>query len=433
MSNRADESGLDGDQRQRIHGLNPPTPDRVTSDKQGPDEPTGASSILSLQQKAGNAAVADLLERRLEPVQRAPTAAVEVKPGADVTRAAGQPQLSGGSGGPPVSELQQRLNLAVAEAKLPVTGNFDSRTTQVVERFQTRSGLEPDGTVGPDTWAALGSVTGGQQISPEEEARMEAQVRAAGVQFAGGDFSGALSLLTRLYTDPLLAHKPDSLRAAVTYNIAACHHQLGEMAEAISYYQEVMGMPAAPSDQRGNAAENLRRARLGLPFQTRAEMEQDLTGGTAHSPLSAGSGGPEVSELQQKLNLAVAEARLPVTGSFDSRTTQVVERFQTQSGLEPDGIVGPDTWSALDAVAGGQQISREEEARMEAQVRAAGVQFAAGDFSGGLSLLTRLYTDPLLAHKPDSLRAAVTYNMAACHHQLGELAEAKIGRASCRE
>src|SRR5207302_1142495 len=100
MSNRADESGLDGDQRQRIHGLNPPTPDRVTSDKQGPDEPTGASSILSLQQKAGNAAVADLLERRLEPVQRAPTTAVEVKPGADVTPAAGHPQLSGGSGGP---------------------------------------------------------------------------------------------------------------------------------------------------------------------------------------------------------------------------------------------------------------------------------------------------------------------------------------------
>src|SRR5205807_9640351 len=165
MSNRADESGLDGDQRQRIHGLNPPTPDRVTSDRQRPDEPTGASSILSLQQKAGNAAVADLLERRLEPVQRAPTAAVEIKPGADVTPAAGHPQLSGGSGGPAVSELQQKLNLAVAEAKLPVTGNFDSRTTQVVERFQTRSGLEPDGIVGPDTWTALDAVAGGQQIS----------------------------------------------------------------------------------------------------------------------------------------------------------------------------------------------------------------------------------------------------------------------------
>src|SRR5207302_10336869 len=81
---------------------------------------------------------------------------------------------------------------------------------------------------------------------------------------ARGAFSGALTLLTRLYTDPLLAHKPDSFRAAVTYNIAACHHQLGELDAAISYYQEVMGLPAAPSDQRGNAAENLRRARLGL-------------------------------------------------------------------------------------------------------------------------------------------------------------------------
>src|SRR5207302_10812315 len=178
MSNRADESALDGDQRQRIHGLNPPTPDRVTGDRQRPDEPTGAS-ILSLQQKAGNAAVADLLERRLEPVQRAPTAAVEVKPGADVAPAAGHPQLSAGSGGPPVSELQQKLNLAVAEARLPVTGNFDSRTTQVVERFQTRTGLEPDGTVGTDTWTALDAVTGGQQISPGAEERRVGQDRTA--------------------------------------------------------------------------------------------------------------------------------------------------------------------------------------------------------------------------------------------------------------
>src|SRR5438132_330993 len=302
MSNRADESALDGDQRQRIHGLNPPTPDRVASDRQRPDEPTGAS-ILSLQQKAGNAAVADLLERRLEPVQRAPTAAVEVKPGADVTLAAGHPQLSAGSGGPPVSELQQKLNLAVAEARLPVTGNFDSRTKQVVERFQTQSGLEPDGIVGPDTWTALDAVAGGQQISPEEEARMEAQVRAAGVQFAGGDFSGALALLTHLYTDPLLAHKPDSLRGAVTYNIAACHHQLRELDAAISYYQEVMGLPAAPSDQRGNAAENLRRARLGLPFQTHTEMEQERNDGTANAPRSARSGGNEATVMQQSLNV----------------------------------------------------------------------------------------------------------------------------------
>src|SRR5207302_7183214 len=107
-------------------------------------------------------------------------------------------------------------------------------------------------------------------------------------------------------------------------------------------------------------------------------MEQDLTGGTAHPPLSAGSGGPQVSELQQRLNLAVAEARLPVTGNFDSRTKQVVGRFQTRSGLEPDGTVGPDTWAALDAVTGGQQISPEEEARMEAQVRAAGADRKGG-------------------------------------------------------
>ena len=45
-----------------------------------------------------------------------------------------------------------------------------------------------------------------------------------------------------------------------------------------------MGLPAAPSDQRGNAAENLRRARLGLPFQTHAEMEQESAEGRESVP-----------------------------------------------------------------------------------------------------------------------------------------------------
>src|SRR5207245_11227614 len=104
-------------------------------------------------------------------------------------------------------------------------------------------------------------------------------------------------------------------------------------------------------------AKDLPSAPLDPPARPDAQLDQDLTGGTSHPPLSAGSGGPEVSELQQRLNLAVAEAKLPVTGNFDSRTTQVVGRFQTQSGLEPDGIVGSDTWTAPDAVAGGRQIS----------------------------------------------------------------------------
>src|SRR5207253_3311051 len=138
---------------------------------------------------------------------------------------------------------------------------------------------------------------------------------------------------------------------------------------------------------------------LGLLLHPHRDIVQVLPVATYDPPMSAESGGADVRALQHRLNLAVAEAKLPVTGNFDSRTTQVVGRFQTRSGLEPDGIVGPDTWAALDAVAGGQQISPEEEARMEAQVRTAGVQFAAGDFSGALSRLSRLYTDPLLAHK----------------------------------
>ena len=55
---------------------------------------------------------------------------------------------------------------------------------------------------------------------------------------------------------------------------------------------------------------------------------------------------PAVAELQQK----AVDAGLPVevTGVYDDDTLAVVLAFQYSQGLLPDGIIGPDTWDALD-------------------------------------------------------------------------------------
>lgn len=56
--------------------------------------------------------------------------------------------------------------------------------------------------------------------------------------------------------------------------------------------------------------------------------------------LRLGSQGQEVKELQQALGLKV-------TGNFDQQTKDAVLEYQRANGLIVDGLVGPQTLSAL--------------------------------------------------------------------------------------
>lgn len=55
--------------------------------------------------------------------------------------------------------------------------------------------------------------------------------------------------------------------------------------------------------------------------------------------------GQDVSRVQRALRRA--GYRVPIDGQFGQVTKNAVMRFQRHFGLEPDGIVGPATWSLL--------------------------------------------------------------------------------------
>lgn len=65
------------------------------------------------------------------------------------------------------------------------------------------------------------------------------------------------------------------------------------------------------------------------------------TSRTSLPTLRRGSKGEEVRIVQRKLGL------LPVDGDFGPATEAGVKNFQARSGLTPDGVVGPKTWTAL--------------------------------------------------------------------------------------
>jgi metacaspase-1 len=65
----------------------------------------------------------------------------------------------------------------------------------------------------------------------------------------------------------------------------------------------------------------------------------------ARPTLRRGSRGQDVMDLQQKLR--AQGYFLVVDGDFGYRTESAVRSFQNANGLNPDGIVGPQTWAAL--------------------------------------------------------------------------------------
>lgn len=67
---------------------------------------------------------------------------------------------------------------------------------------------------------------------------------------------------------------------------------------------------------------------------------------TATDPmLRQGDSGAAVTELQQLLN--AKGINIAVDGIFGDATSAAVVKFQKQSGIATDGIVGPQTWQAL--------------------------------------------------------------------------------------
>jgi hypothetical protein len=139
-------------------------------------------------------------------------------------------------------------------------------------------------------------------------------------------FDGAES-----FAAAMVSGEPAQLEAFVAF-VKACG-----LADALARCD----WPAFARGYNGPAyRENRYDERLAAAY--RRHSPAGAEGGFANLLLRQGSRGEAVKALQLKLGV-------PADGIFGAKTRRAAIDFQRQHSLRPDGIVGPNTWAALEA------------------------------------------------------------------------------------
>ncbi len=220
-----------------------------------------------------------------------------------------RPVLQSGDTGLCVEELQDLLfQLGYFTGEL--TANFDNATLLAVIAFQQANNLEPDGIVGPLTWAAIDEAIGDLESS------------------------GARPVLRLGSTGSYVGTLQQMLITLGYYNGAIDRIFGANTQTAVRNFQLAYGLVA------DGVVGPLTWAALDAAIKN-----------PTRPTLRLGSTGTYVGTLQQILT-SLGYFTSAIDQIFGSRTYNAVRNFQRDHGLVVDGVVGPRTWAALDNAAG---------------------------------------------------------------------------------
>ena len=275
--------------------------------------------------------------------------------------------LSRGSSGRNVTTIQQqlnriRINYPAIPAVTSVDGIFGSETEAAVKAFQKIFNLTADGIVGKATWYRISyiyvAVKKLAELNSEGEREQYDDNSFPGT-LRSGDTGTAVQTL-QLYLKTLAAYNPFLPDLSLDGVFGP------DTEQAVRQFQELYGLY-----EDGVVGENtwnrLVEAYLSLG---------GLSGGGLRpwpgTLLSTGSQGEDVRYVQDRLNtlrsVFVTVPSLSEDGDFGPRTRLAVREFQRIFGLGIDGVVGRNTWNALNRVSaatvsgclrqGGSEINR---------------------------------------------------------------------------
>lgn len=221
-----------------------------------------------------------------------------------------------------VTQLQKLLN--THGAGLVVDGDFGGNTLTAVENYQRSKGLTPDGIVGPNTKAALMSTT------TSVPAPISLTSSSCPTDIVSGQISGCVTELQELLNSHGASLVVDGNFGANTLT-------------ALENYQRSHGLVVD-----GIAGPNTKASLTAEGGTVPAAIS--ITSTSCPTNITQGEHDGCVTNLQTLLN--GKGANIAVDGDFGPQTLSAVENFQAAHALTVDGIVGPNTKSALTGTAG---------------------------------------------------------------------------------
>ena len=393
-----------------------------------PDGPVSEATLLAVQQAAGNRAATAIVQRQpdgpgtipgMEPVSPGPGGAAA---------GTGRRTLRYGDNGPDVKQLQmklmylsERLHDRDVEDDPRIDGIFGPLTKQDVIEFQSDTGLDADGIVGPKTWDALDSLAPGTADEGKAAADDEQFVAAVALREAG-QYDAALVLFE---ASGAAATTPEATVMPLA-NMAVCHHQRGRFGLAVASYEQALAGRFNQEGVRRNLLEDLGKARRGefldryppdpepLPPGADAATAAGREGGgvTERQPAKSGDSGSAVDLFKGKLaHMMVGwPPSMPAGDVFDAPTVERTRAFQEACGLEQTGEADASTWHALDSFTNADvpfSVLRPHWDRNEEAVRVGETDPAAS-----LSLLE--------ANRDEGQALGLTEDVKATEAQIGE-------------
>ena len=219
-----------------------------------------------------------------------------------------RPTLKPGSRGAEVTELQATLKL-LGYYGGTVDGFYGQSTVSAVSQFQQAAGLSADGVTGPATWNRLFPETGEMQTTSAATAPTSANSTASP---AIGN--GSASFPVPAGSSPTLPGPQPSTSPRPAVKPAPV---------------KVSPMPVKPAaETRSTTVNTPTTASVSLPT------------------LKPGMKGSAVLALQERLR-SIGLFKGSGDGVFGAETLTAVKAAQRRFKLEPDGVVGGSTWSAL--------------------------------------------------------------------------------------
>jgi peptidoglycan hydrolase-like protein with peptidoglycan-binding domain len=252
-----------------------------------------------------------------------------------------RPNLQLGSQGQPVSELQAALKL-LGYYTGAVDGNYNQATAKAVSQFQQAAGLNPNGIVDAITWQRLFP---GEAIASSTASTTAVTNSASNFPVPTQIRNNSTTTTTQIANNStVLTTTPEPKPATPPKQTTSTNSQKKTVTQSSSTRsQQNTRSQSTKRTQQNTRSQSTKRTQSTPRFEKIPGVQYTSKG---YPILRPGMSNAEVRRLQLRLRkLGYLESA--ADGDFGEATEAAVKALQRRYGIEPDGVVGGETWEVL--------------------------------------------------------------------------------------